>query len=178
MPPRVSIITRTLDRPILLRRAIASVQGQSYRDWEHVIVNDGGERKEIDALREEQPAKLRERIKIIHHPEPLGMQAASNAGVLAAKGEFICIHDDDDAWDPEYLEAVTAFLDAEGPESPYQGVVTGTTEIRETISGDGEPEEVARRPYISLQEISLFRMGYENPFPPIAFCCLGGGGRV
>ncbi len=154
----------------MLRRAIASVQAQSLRDWRLLIVNDGGDPDKVDAILGEQPEPFRERLQVIHHPEPLGMQAASNAGVRAAEGEFVCIHDDDDTWDPAYLEAVTGFLDAEGPESAYQGVVTGTTEIRETLTKGGKIREDRRRPYIPLEEISLFRMGYENPFPPIAFC--------
>jgi glycosyltransferase involved in cell wall biosynthesis len=170
MPPRVSIITRTKDRPLLLQRALASVQGQRYTDWQHVIVNDGGEADPVDALVESQPAEIRKRIQVLHHPESLGMQDASNAGIRAAEGEFVCIHDDDDRWEPDYLEAVIAFLDGEGPDSPYQGVITGTTEVRETVAEAGELKELSRRPYIPLEEISLFRMGYENPFPPIAFC--------
>lgn len=39
---RVAVITRTKDRPVMLERCAESVLGQTYKDWVHVIVNDGG----------------------------------------------------------------------------------------------------------------------------------------
>ena len=39
---KVAIITRTKDRPLLLERAIQSVESQTYSDYVHVILNDGG----------------------------------------------------------------------------------------------------------------------------------------
>ena len=47
---KVAIITRTKNRCLLLRRAIESVLAQSFADWTHVIVNDGGNRYEVDLL--------------------------------------------------------------------------------------------------------------------------------
>ena len=50
---RVAIITRTKDRPILLRRAIRSALNQTFRDWLLVIVNDGGEPETIKLVVDE-----------------------------------------------------------------------------------------------------------------------------
>jgi glycosyltransferase involved in cell wall biosynthesis len=170
MPAKVAIVTRTKDRPLLLKRAIESVAGQAYQDWVQVIVNDGGDVAEVDALVAALPEDLQKRLTVLHHSEPLGMQAASNAGIESCESEFICIHDDDDRWDPAYLEKAVGFLETEGANSPYQGVVAGTEEVMETIDSKNRIKEVSRKPHIPLEEISLFRMGYENPFPPIAFC--------
>jgi glycosyltransferase involved in cell wall biosynthesis len=170
MPAKVAIVTRTKDRPLLLKRAIDSVAGQTFQDWIQVIVNDGGGADEVDALVDALPAALKARISILHHDESVGMQAASNAGIEACESEFICIHDDDDQWDPAYLEKAVGFLEAEAGTSPYQGVVAGTEEVIETIGSKNRIKEISRKPHIPLEEISLFRMGYENPFPPIAFC--------
>lgn len=170
MPARVAIVTRTKDRPLLLKRAIDSVSRQRFKDWTQVIVNDGGTAADVDALVASLPKKLQERIEVLHHPEPLGMQAASNAGIEASESEFVCIHDDDDQWEAGFLEKAVAFLDEAGSESPYQGVVAGTEEVIEKIGPKNRISEVSRKPHIPLEEISLFRMGYENPFPPIAFC--------
>jgi len=170
MSCKVAIITRTKDRPFLLRRAFASVANQRFSDWEHVIVNDGGDRDAVDAIIAEFPDAVRGRIKVVHHETSKGMQPASNAGVEASSGELICIHDDDDQWHPEFLEKAVSFLENEGPNSPFRGVITATEEVLELIDQAGTVSEVSRRPYIPLDEISLFRLGYENPFPPIAFC--------
>lgn len=40
--PRVSVIMRTKDRDVLLRRALSDVARQTFTDWGLVIVNDGG----------------------------------------------------------------------------------------------------------------------------------------
>ena len=40
---RVAVITRTMDRPMFLERALASVAKQTFRDYVHVVVNDGGD---------------------------------------------------------------------------------------------------------------------------------------
>ena len=47
---QVAVITRTKDRPILLRRAIESVLRQSFGEWVHVIINDGGNPSTVDFL--------------------------------------------------------------------------------------------------------------------------------
>lgn len=170
MSPRVAIVTRTKDRPLLLQRAIKSVRAQKFTDWIHVIVNDGGDPASVDTLIGKQPTSYKDQSKIIHLKDPSGMQNAANSGVQESESEFVCIHDDDDSWEPDYLEACIAFLEHEGPESLYQGVITNSLQINEQIHQNGEIEELSRRPYIPLPEISLFRVGYENPFPPIAFC--------
>ena len=170
MTASVAIITRTKDRPRLLRRAIESVLNQSHQDWCHVIVNDGGDRSALEALLDDYRTRYQGRLHIVHHDTSRGMQVATNAGVAASDSVYLCVHDDDDSWDPAYLNTCVAFLETEGPESLYQGVITQTLEVREQIDAKGDPETIDRRPYIPLSEISLFRLGYENPFPPIAFC--------
>ena len=40
--PRVTVVTRTRNRPVLLTRALQSVGAQSFQDLELVIVNDAG----------------------------------------------------------------------------------------------------------------------------------------
>ena len=38
--PKISVITATHKRPDFLRRCIMSVQAQTFRDYEHIIVAD------------------------------------------------------------------------------------------------------------------------------------------
>jgi glycosyltransferase involved in cell wall biosynthesis len=40
---KVAVITRTKDRPLLLERAIKSVHNQTFKDYVHIIINDGGD---------------------------------------------------------------------------------------------------------------------------------------
>ncbi|HNX05462.1 MAG TPA: glycosyltransferase, partial [Opitutales bacterium] len=165
----VSVVTRTRNRPVFLARAVESLLSQTYPDWEHIIVNDGGDAAALDSLLLPYAERYAGRLKLVHLARNEGMQAASNAGLALASGEFVAIHDDDDSWHPDFLSACVAFLREKGPESPYQGVVTHTVRVLEDIDSAGRIAEVSRAPYQPMDEISLFRVGFENPFPPIAF---------
>jgi glycosyltransferase involved in cell wall biosynthesis len=83
--PAVAIITRTKNRPILLPRAIESVLSQSFKDWIHVIVNDGGDPAELEAVIEPHLPAYKGRLSIMHHAVSLGMEAASNAGIHSSQ---------------------------------------------------------------------------------------------
>ncbi len=48
--PSVTIVMRTYERPVFLARALASVCGQTYADWELVVVNNGGASQPVDNL--------------------------------------------------------------------------------------------------------------------------------
>jgi glycosyltransferase involved in cell wall biosynthesis len=165
----VSIITRTLNRPVLLARAVESVLGQKYRNWQHVIVNDGGDADALAKALSQYRDRYDGRLIVVNNPKSLGMQAATNAGLKAATGTYIAIHDDDDSWHEDFLAATVSFLEEQGESSMYQGVVTQTVKVWEDIDAQGRVIEASREPYLPMKEITLFRIGYENPFAPIAF---------
>lgn len=166
---RVSVITRTKDRPALVRRAIVSVLEQTLDEWEHIIVNDGGDAASLESVAALFQDRYQGRLQIIHHPASLGMQNASNAGIARATGEFLVIHDDDDSWAPDFLRRTVSCLDRHGPEAQVQGVVTQSTQIFEEIDADGQPRELRRRPYYPFDSITLFKLAAGNLFPPICF---------
>ena len=168
-PCRVAVITRTKDRPVLLRRAIESVLTQTCPDWIHVIVNDGGHPVLVDLLVAEYAERYRGRIQVLHHPQSLGMQNASNAAIRATQSEFVAIHDDDDSWEPGFLQAGLARLDELGAASPVQGVVTHTTWVFEEMGPDGNMVELRRQDFPATESIKLADVAGENRFPPIAF---------
>jgi glycosyltransferase involved in cell wall biosynthesis len=166
--PKVVIVTRTRDRKVLLVRAIQSVLNQSFSDWQHVIVNDGGDKDTLETLCREFEKAYKGRLKVIHL-DHVGMQAASNEAIKSSKSVYVTIHDDDDEWHPDFLEEAVSQLESLGPDSPYQGVISKTVRIIEEEQPDGSFKELNREPYVPLDLISLSRIGYENPFPPIAF---------
>lgn len=164
----VAIITRTKNRPLLLRRAVESVLGQEFGDWLHVIVNDGGDAAVVDALLAEYPERYQGRLVLLHHPESLGMEAASNRGIEAVESEYIAIHDDDDSWKPGFLSQTVGYL--QSPEgAAHAGVVTDIERITERIEGESVTE-LAREPCPELiGDLSLWQLARDNLFPPIAF---------
>jgi len=163
---KVAVITRTKNRPVLLRRAAESIACQRYNELEWVVVNDGGDLADVwDVINGSlaDPSK----ITICHNPRSLGMEAASNAGICNSQGEWIVIHDDDDSWHPAFLEKTTSFLRQN--QGLYAGVITGTLYITEEIVGDKVIEH-DRVPYQEwVKSVHLAEMATGNFFAPIAF---------
>ena len=54
IPPRISIITATYNRPDFMCEALNSVQAQTDGDFEHLIINDGGSR-EVEKILKDYP---------------------------------------------------------------------------------------------------------------------------
>lgn len=162
----VAIITRTKNRPTLLRRAADSVARQTAGNYEWVVVNDGGALAEVLAVVDDSLADP-SRVTICHNPVSLGMEGASNAGIAGSSSEWLVIHDDDDAWHSDFLKATTSFLAAN--RAVYQGVITGTVLVTEEIVGERVIEH-GRQPYQEwVKSVQLTEMATGNFFAPIAF---------
>jgi glycosyltransferase involved in cell wall biosynthesis len=112
MAPSVAVIMRTRDRPLLLRRAVASVCAQTFADWHLVVVDDGGDAASVASALNAHEAKLAGRVTVIRNDVSRGMEVASNQGVKASDSAYLAIHDDDDTWHPEFLTRTVAYLEA------------------------------------------------------------------
>jgi glycosyltransferase involved in cell wall biosynthesis len=108
MPDRLSATNRALvtaviptrGRPELLACAVRSALRQTWRTIEVIVVIDGADAATEGALAAFNDSRLRSVVL----PEPAGGCAARNAGVRAARGEWIAFLDDDDEWMPEKIE--------------------------------------------------------------------------
>jgi len=101
MKPMISVIMLTYNREMLLSRAIESVLTQTFCDFEFIIV-DNGSTDQSGEIAEEYQAKDG-RIQVIHR-ERGNIGSGRNAGLDAAKGEYIAFIDDDDWCEPDFLE--------------------------------------------------------------------------
>lgn len=98
--PAVSVIVPTHDRLPLLRRTIASVLGQSLRDLELIVVDDGSTDDTLRYVRSiDDP-----RVGLIACPHGGNVAVARNLGAAAARGGWLCFLDSDDLWNAEKLE--------------------------------------------------------------------------
>jgi glycosyltransferase involved in cell wall biosynthesis len=165
MPPRVSIITRTRDRPVFLLRALQSIGGQTLTDWELIIVNDGGERLALDEVVARSGIDNR-RVHVIDHPVSLGRWPAANAGVQAARGDFLILHDDDDSWTSDFLRTAVEYLD-EHPDR--RGVVSRIEIVWEQRVGELF-ETLGREEFLpdAVAPLLMDQLQF-NRFVPIAF---------
>jgi glycosyltransferase involved in cell wall biosynthesis len=99
--PLVSVIVPCYNRADLIGRAIESVQGQTFRDWELIVVDDGSSDNLAESL---QVYADDARIRLVCHPHNRGEPAARNAGIVAALGHFVAFLDSDDTWLPKKLD--------------------------------------------------------------------------
>ena len=135
----VGVVTRTKDRQVLLRRAIESVVNQSYPHWLQVIVNDGGDPGPVDSLLDHYRERAAGRIRVIHNERSMGMEAASNIGIQALLDsvDYLAIHDDDDAWSPEFLTVAVGELEhARAELATIEGVITLANAVYERVEGN------------------------------------------
>lgn len=169
---RIVVVTRTKNRTLLLIRAIRSVLGQTYHDWHHVIVNDGGDPNEIREVLEPYQKAYQGRLNVIDNPISVGMEAASNIGIRACSSEFIVIHDDDDSWEPTFLVRCLEFMDSKTVpllNREYGGVITYSLRILEEMDGENV-QIVTTEPFNTwMAAVSLYRLAASNTFPPISF---------
>ncbi|MBN8605802.1 MAG: glycosyltransferase [Caulobacterales bacterium] len=165
--PKVAIITRTLDRQIFLKRALASVASQTFTDYVHVVVNDGGDN---DAAREtiEAASVDLDRLLLVDNVVNRGMEAASNIAISSCDSDFIVIHDDDDTWEPTFLEKTVSFLESSRGRH-YDGVITRSTYVSESVTPTGIVTH-GSGPYNGwVETVHLHEMAVQNFFPPIGF---------
>ncbi|MBX2882576.1 MAG: glycosyltransferase [Granulosicoccus sp.] len=94
---RISAIIPTWNRASTLERAVTSVLGQTKAVEEIIVVDDGS----IDAT--QTVLDKFSTLKILHQ-QNAGVSAARNAGIRAAKGDWIALLDSDDEWLPEKIE--------------------------------------------------------------------------
>ena len=167
---RIAIIMRTKDRPLLLRRAIRSVLDQTFQDWLLVIVNDGGSQESVERILDEVDTELGGRALVVHHVTSLGMQTASNAGIVSCDSDFIVIHDDDDSWSPSFLARTVDYMDERGWNAATGGVITWSWLIVEALDDEGHWKQQNRSIYDdTLRTVSMVDLAVENRFPPISF---------
>lgn len=101
-PPVFTIFIPTYNREKLLPRALSSIEAQTYRDFEVVIVDDGST-DDTESLIAEWNAGVDFPVRYIKQANQ-GKHAAHNVGVEAARGELFVLLDSDDRLLPDSLE--------------------------------------------------------------------------
>jgi glycosyltransferase involved in cell wall biosynthesis len=109
--PKVSVLLPTYNGNLTIVRAIRSVIGQSFTDWELLVIDDGS--TDGTAASVEELSRADGRIRLVRNDRNSGIQRTLNHGLREAKGTYVARIDDDDAWaDPAKLARQVAFLDA------------------------------------------------------------------
>lgn len=161
---KVAIVTRTKNRPVLLRRAIDSILSQTYDDYVVVVVNDAGERAQVEECVDAVAERAAGRIHVVHNETSNGREAAMNTGLRNSDSPYVVIHDDDDTWAPQFLEKTVAHLD----EHDEGGVAVRTAVVYEQVDGERITTERQEVLASDMHDVTLFEMIRRNYVPPIS----------
>ena len=104
---KVSVIVPVYNTCAFLPACVESILGQTYTDWELLLVDDGSTDGSLQIAR--QYAQADPRIRVLHQ-ENCGVSAARNQGIRAAGGSYICFVDSDDTIETSLLSDMAAVL--------------------------------------------------------------------
>ena len=99
--PSISVVIPLYNKRQYIERTLRSVAGQSFDDFEIIVVNDGSS-DGGDKLVGNFPD---DRIRLVTQ-ENGGVSLARNRGISEAQADYVAFLDADDEWKPRYLETV------------------------------------------------------------------------
>lgn len=134
-----SIVMPLWNKGHMVVSTVESVLGQTWQDFELIVVDDGSTDGGADLLKTFDDLRIR-----ILSQANAGPGAARNAGMAAARHDWIAFLDADDLWLPEHL----AELDRIRRSSPEAGLI-GTAFVRQG-RGEPPPPPTPDRPDIGL----------------------------
>lgn len=141
MKELVSIIMPSYNTGRFIAESIKSVQGQTYGNWELIIVDDCS----IDNTDEIVAEFKDERIIYLKNEVNLGAAVSRNRALREAKGRWIAFLDSDDLWLPKKLEKQVSFMKENG----YAFSYTNYVEINEVSEQTGVkvtgPKHITKR---------------------------------
>lgn len=103
----ISVVIPLYNKEMSIRATLESVRAQSYKDWECVVVDDGSTDKSREVAEQFKNVDLR--FKILSQKNA-GVSAARDAGILAAKGDYVAFLDGDDLWDKDFLKEMAQLM--------------------------------------------------------------------
>ena len=103
--PFFSVIIPTYNRRSFLKIAVDSVLGQSFSDFELIIVDDGSGDATAKMIKKYKDSRLR-----YFYQKHKGVSFARNEGLRQAKGKFVCFLDSDDRFRREKLEVTYKYI--------------------------------------------------------------------
>ena len=105
---RFSVIIPVYNKGPYIKKALESVLGQSFRDFELIVVDDGSADDSYDEAKsvlEDSAVKCQ-----LLQQKNAGVSTARNNGVTASCGDYICFLDADDWWETSFLEKMDQFI--------------------------------------------------------------------
>lgn len=161
--PKVAIVTRTKDRPLLLERTIKSVLNQKFNNWTHIIVNDGGNKKLLEKITDKYKEQYSNKLKLVHIEISKDKWAAANTGMKSIDSDYCILLDDDDTWEEDFLKKTVQYLETN---TSIDAVMTHSYYITEKVK-DNKIEIIDKSPINThIKNINLFETIINKVYPP------------
>ena len=167
--PRLSFIVPVYNVAPYLRKCVDSLIAQDYDNYEIILVDDGST-DESPAICDEyaSPSLVHPSTRsvevIVIHQSNAGLSAARNAGIAAARGNYLCFVDSDDYWQPNVLGGLMAQVEREKLDVlrfDYQNIRLIPEGTYEVFEPNKTPRYIDRKNEIVDGETYLnTRMGY------------------
>lgn len=106
--PVVSIIMPVFNCAKTIDRAVDSIRGQSFHDWELVAVNDCSTDDSAKVL--ERWQSVDSRVRVFKMPVNSGPAATRNRALIECCGDIVCYLDADDEYCLDYIERVASLI--------------------------------------------------------------------
>jgi len=107
--PKVSIVLPTYNAEKYIRQSIDSIIGQTFNDWELIIVNDCS--TDTTPQIAKKYADKDNKIKVIHNEINKELPNSLNIGFSASSGEYLTWTSDDNMYEPTAIEEMCDYLD-------------------------------------------------------------------
>ena len=107
----ITVVASVYNNGQYLPKFMDSILGQTYRDFELILVDDGSADGSAETC--DQQAARDERVRLFHKPNG-GLSSARNLGIEQARGEYIIFPDPDDWVELDYLEKLLSIRERNG----------------------------------------------------------------
>ena len=148
MEPLISVYIPTYNRLELLKRAVQSVQNQTYKNFEIIIVDDNSSDGTQDFL--VGLAKVDSRIRYFFQDKNSGACVSRNIAINLAQGELITGLDDDDYFLPHRLEF---FLDYWVNKKREDSIALFTSNIKSEKSNQAKEHSLFSKKYFKKDDL-------------------------
>ncbi len=129
--PVVSIVIINWNGKEHLARCLASLEAQTYRDFETIVVDNGSTDGSVAFVRERFPT-----VHLICNDHNLGFARANNQGIAIAHGRYIVLLNNDTQTEPQWLEALVRAAEAH-PEIGAFAPLVLFNDRRDTVDSAG-----------------------------------------
>lgn len=103
-PGLVSVIIPTYNRENLILETLDSILGQTYQNWECIIVDDGSTNETLEVVKQYCSCDARFRLYERPPERRKGANTCRNIGLKVSVGEFVHLFDSDDLMHPRNIE--------------------------------------------------------------------------